>query len=201
MQMKFYIDITLLPSDEIGVHFLWTKVMTQVHLALVEIQDGNQKVPVAVSFPQYREKQDKKQGFIGKKLRLLAVGKTDLERLNLEVFFSRLLDYVHIKTISDVPSTNTYESFSRKKVIGTVDRLIRRRMERYNETIEQAKKYFVGYESKAGQQDLPFIQMKSLNSQHHFCLSIVRKNKTNGVNTIQEFNTYGLSSNGALPKF
>ena len=44
--MKHYIDITLLPSDDIGVHFLWSKVMMQVHLALVEIQDSNKQVPV-----------------------------------------------------------------------------------------------------------------------------------------------------------
>ena len=41
--MKYYLDITLLPSDDIGVHFLWTKVMIQMHLALVEIQNEKNK--------------------------------------------------------------------------------------------------------------------------------------------------------------
>ncbi|WP_370059982.1 type I-F CRISPR-associated endoribonuclease Cas6/Csy4, partial [Neptunomonas phycophila] len=36
--MKHYIDITLLPSDDIDIHFLWTKVMMQIHLAFVEMQ-------------------------------------------------------------------------------------------------------------------------------------------------------------------
>ena len=117
--MKHYIDITFLPSDDIGVHFLWSKVMMQVHLALVEVQDNNKRVPVAVSFPNYKAPANDKPGFIGNKLRLLSVNKADLERLNITKWLSRLEDYVHIKNIADVPTTiKTFESFSRRQKAG-----------------------------------------------------------------------------------
>lgn len=199
--MKYYTDITLLPGGDIGVHFLWTKVMTQIHLALVEIQDENKKVPVAASFPEYREKQENKQGFVGNKLRLLAVDKTDLERLNLANWFDRFSDYVHIKAIREVPPTDTYESFTREKFIGSVDRLIRRRIKRHNETEEQAKKYFAGYKAMPDQKDYPFIKIKSLSSEKNFCLIIARKDQTFTPTENQLFNTYGLNAKGVLPKF
>lgn len=199
--MNYYIDITLLPSDDIGVHFLWTKVMTQVHLALVEMKDEHEKVPVAVSFPEYREKQDKKSAFVGKKLRLLSRDKADLERLNLSKWFNRLSDYVHIKAIGDVPSTDVYESFTRKNGPESLEKLIRRRMKRHKETIEQAKKYYKGLSPKPEDKPVPFIRMKSLEAQHEFRLSIARKTTEPASNTAQVFNTYGLSASGVLPKF
>jgi len=200
--VKHYIDITLLPSDDIGIHFLWTKVMTQVHLALVEIKDEHEKVPVAVSFPEYREKQGQKLGFVGKKLRLLALDKADLERLNISKWFNRLSDYVHIRSIATVPSTNVYETFTRHNAAESVDKLIRRRMKRHNENVEQAKSYFEGYKGKPIDPPFPFIQMKSLESQHAFCLGIIRRRVDGKLCSEQQiFNTYGLSAKGVLPKF
>lgn len=200
--MKHYIDITLLPSDDIGVHFLWSKVMMQVHLALVEIKDEHEKVPVAVSFPDYREKKGTKSTFIGEKLRLLAADKADLERLNIPKWLNRLSDYVHIRSIANVPSTNVYEAFTRHNAAESLDKLIRRRMRRHNESVEQAKKYFEGYLEKSIEPPFPFIRMKSLESQHAFCLVIIRRRVDDRLNSEQQaFNTYGLSAKGVLPKF
>ena len=199
--MNYYIDITLLPSDDIGVHFLWSKVMMQVHLALVEIQDEQQKVPVAVSFPQYCERKGNKPGFVGKQLRLFATDNAELERLDVQKWLDRLTDYVHIKGINSVPSTNTYESFTRCHAAGSIDKHIRRRMKRHNETQEQAVEHFNGYQASSEDNALPFIKMKSLTSQDNFCLSIERKQVEPIENETQRFNTYGLSAKGVLPKF
>jgi CRISPR-associated endonuclease Csy4 len=199
--MNYYIDITLLPSDDIGIHFLWSKVMMQVHLALVEIQDEQQKVPVAVSFPQYRGKTENKPGFVGHQLRLLATDKSDLERLAINKWLNRLADYVHIKGINQVPSTDTYESFTRYNSASSVEKLVRRRMKRHNETLEQASEYFNGYKIATEDKAMPFIRMKSLTSHNDFCLCIARKQAKPAGSSIQKFNTYGLSANGILPKF
>ena len=199
--MKHYIDITLLPSDDIGVHFLWSKVMMQVHLALVEIQDSNRQVPVAVSFPNYKESVNKIPAFIGNKLRLLSVDKADLERLDIHKWLSRLADYVHIKHIAEVPPTVlVYENFNRRRKSGSPDKHIRRRMKRHNETLEQASDYFKNYTMKAEDRALPFIQMKSLESNNDFHLSIVRKEVEQGAKEVM-FNTYGLNCDASLPKF
>lgn len=198
--MKHYIDITILPSDDIGVHFLWSKLMMQVHLALVEIQDSNKQVPIAVSFPNYRVNSDK-PSFLGNKLRLLSVNKADLERLNIHKWLSRLTDYLHIKNITDVPTeVDSFENFNRRQKSGNPDKHIRRRIKRHNETLEQASLYFSGYKMAAEDKALPFIRMKSLGSDNEFNLSIIRKTvKPNNAEVM--FNTYGFSKHGCLPKF
>ncbi|SBS35723.1 CRISPR-associated endonuclease Cas6/Csy4 [Marinomonas spartinae] len=199
--MKHYIDITLLPSDDIDVHLLWSKLMMQVHLALVEIQDDNEQVPVAVSFPKYQTKSPDKLGFIGNKLRLFANDKHDLERMNLGKWLNRLEDYVHIKSITDVPNEVLgYESFNRRRKSGSPDKHIKRRMQRHNETREQAQKYFESYQMLKEDKELPFIRMKSLHSDNAFRMSIVRKEATSSNSSVM-FNTYGLSADGVLPKF
>lgn len=202
--MKHYIDITLLPSDDIGVHFLWSKVMMQVHLALVEIQDENKQVPVAVGFPRYREGTSDSPAFMGNKLRLFTVVQSDLEKLNIHKWLNRLDDYVHIKNLSDVPvAVEGYESFNRYRKVGNPERLIKRRMKRHNETREQAKDHFKGFKSKIEDKGLPYIQMKSLESGNDFMMSIIRKNiekSESSVNNLM-FNTYGLNGQAVLPKF
>ncbi|MFM2485665.1 type I-F CRISPR-associated endoribonuclease Cas6/Csy4 [Celerinatantimonas yamalensis] len=199
--MKHYIDITLLPSDDIGVHFLWSKLMMQVHLALVEIQDDKKQVPVAVSFPKYQPREHEKTGFVGNKLRLFANDKNDLERLNLGKWLNRLEDYVHMKSIADVPSNVIgYESFNRRRKSGSPDKHVKRRMQRHNATLEQALQYFDGYKMPKEDKALPFIRMKSLHSDNEFCMSIIRKEAVPSNNSVM-FNTYGLSAEGVLPKF
>lgn len=199
--MKYYIDITLLPSDEIGIHFLWSKVMMQVHLALVEIQDENSKVSVAVSFPEYRMANDKKPGFVGKKLRVFAEEKTNLERLGLDKWLGRLKDYVHVKAIANVPEKIAiYESFHRRSKYGSVQRHIQRRLKRHGGTLQQAEKHYAGYKIPVTDKALPYIQMKSLQSNRDFCMRIARK-EVDFSNQSTAYSTYGLSADGVLPKF
>lgn len=199
--MKLYIDITLLPSDDIGIHFLWSKVMMQVHLALVEIQDGNKQVPVAVGFPNYRNKSTKSAAFIGNKIRLYTIKLSDFENLNINKWLNRLEDYVHIKAINNVPEKiDDYESFNRMTKAGSADKHIRRRMARHKETIEQAAEYYTGYVMDKDVKTLPFIKMKSLGSGEAFNMSI-RRNQVKPSNQQVLFSTYGLNKDAALPVF
>ena len=199
--MKHYIDITLLPSDDIGMHFLWSKVMMQVHLALVEIQDSAKKSSVAVSFPYYKEPSTASLGFIGKKIRLFAMQYSDFERLNINKWLSRLDDYVHIKAINDVPNNiESYESYSRVTKSGNAEKHIRRRMKRHNETLEQAALFFSDYTMDKEVKALPFIKMKSLGGGDEFNMSIRRKSAVL-EKAEYSFSTYGFNRHAALPKF
>ncbi|TDO96273.1 type I-F CRISPR-associated endoribonuclease Cas6/Csy4 [Marinomonas balearica] len=201
--MNYYQDITLLPSDDIGMHFLWSKVMMQLHLALVEIQDANQKAPVASSFPNYREAAQNKPAYVGNKIRLFATNKTDLERLNIQKWMNRLEDYLHIKSISEVDPSKVqgYESFSRRHKPGNVEYMIRRRMNGLDKSYEEATEHFKGYKLSEDFKRLPFIQMKSLVKNREFRLVIKRKTLEQAVETDFVFNTYGLNKDVALPKF
>ncbi|MEG0343265.1 MAG: type I-F CRISPR-associated endoribonuclease Cas6/Csy4, partial [Acinetobacter sp.] len=86
--MKYYLELQLLPDDDISAHFLLAKVYTQLHIALAEIKDTNNKVNIGVSFPQYifEEKIEDKKAKVnmGKKLRLFAQNEADLKKLDLK---------------------------------------------------------------------------------------------------------------------
>lgn len=113
--MKVYQDIILLPDADIAAGFLWQKLYQQIHIALVENKIGDNQSAVAVGFPEYGQK-----GFpLGGKLRLFAPDQAQLENLNMAGYLSRLLDYVHIKSIQPIPSTTTgYASFVRHHAKG-----------------------------------------------------------------------------------
>ena len=199
--MKHYIDITLLSSDDIGVNFLWSKVMMQVHLALVETQDENKKVSVAISFPQYRSKVGSKSAFLGHKLRLFAQNEKDFDQLNISKWLNRLEDYVHVKGVAAVPiEVKGYESYSKPTKLGSPLGHIKRRMKRKGETEEQATTHFASYQMNPDVKALPFIKMKSLGSDQTFNMSIKQKMvEKSGEDFL--FNTYGMNSKVSLPKF
>ncbi len=175
--------------------------MTQVHLALVEIQGSNNKTPVAVSFPNYKERSASSPAFIGNKMRLFAADSATLETLNISRWLNRLEDYVHIKAVTKVPDNiESYESFNRVTKAGNADKHIRRRMKRHNETEEQASLFYLNYKMDEDVKALPFIRLKSLGGGDEFNMSIKRKCTTvEGAEYC--FSTYGFNPRGALPKF
>ena len=118
--MKVYIDITLLPSDDIGHHFLWEKVYQQVHLALVENKDPCGSSSVGIGFPEFNAEKYR----LGRKLRVFAPDSATLDKLDIQRWLNRLTDYVHLTRVRDVPDTvERYERFSRLQVKSNPERL------------------------------------------------------------------------------
>ena len=147
---------------------------------------------------------NKKPGFLGQKLRLMALDESDLIRLDINRWLHRLSDYVHVRGIVLVPETDSYESFSRENTKGSLEKHIRRRMKRHEETYEQALSNYGGYEQDDVKSRVPFIKLKSLASGNEFCLNIDKKRvavNTDELPTHQRFNTYGLNRTAILPKF
>jgi CRISPR-associated endonuclease Csy4 len=193
--MQHYLDITLLPNDEIGHYFLWSKLYQQVHLALVELGGGQ----VGFAFPEYSSGQLR----LGRKLRVFALSEDVLAQLNLSKWLSRLMDYCHITSIRAVPEHTQYAVFTRKQCESSPERLARRRAKRKGETIEQAREHFAGFEGEFTK--LPFVEFESLSSptvdakNHRFKLFIDRE--LYKVPKQGEFNCYGLSSTASVPWF
>ena len=50
--MKFYQEITLIDQAEISPYFIWSKLYAQLHIALAEQKNIEDKVSIGVSFPQ-----------------------------------------------------------------------------------------------------------------------------------------------------
>lgn len=193
--MKCYLDITLLSSPEIPLYFIWEKVYQQLHLAMVEIQDADGKIPVGVAFPEYDE--SKRQ--LGSKLRLLATSRALLEQLNIQQWMSRLNDYIHITSVREIPeSVRGYAFYKRIQPKSSNARLARRKAKREGISYEKAL-------SNLGNRDeqfskAPYIQIKSHSSDKKYrlivgCIEAVQTKDEGG------FSTYGLSSSNTVPLF
>ena len=199
--MKFYQEITLIDQAEISSYFIWSKLYTQLHIALVESKDSANKTNIGISFPQYiyEEKIDDQKAKInmGKKLRLFAQSETDLQKLDIKKWLDRLTDYIHVTSIREVPeNVKGYAIYKRKQVKTNAERLARHRIKRQNITFQEAVKLAEKFVMTT---DLPFIQMKSLTSDKMFKLFIEKRNAE--LSETQIFSTYGLSSESSVPEF
>lgn len=199
--MKFYREITLIDQAEISPYFIWSKLYTQLHIALVEVKDQNNQVKIGLSFPQYifeKELNKKAKVNLGKKLRLFSQTEEDLNALNLRQWLDRLMDYAHITSIREVPQDKItgYAYFSRKQIKSNPERLARRRAIRGGMNLDEALKQ---YQNIGSSTDLPYIQMKSLTSGKSFKLFIEKHNAEKSEN--QVYSTYGLSSESCTPEF
>ena len=197
--MKYYLDITLLPDAEASIGFIWQKVYQQMHIALAENKVAKNQSAIALSFPKYGGKFP-----LGNTLRLLADEQSQLEKLNVEKWLSRLTDYTHLKSIKAVPATvSKYACFKRKQFKSNLEREAKRRAKYKGETFEEALAHFQSYQTKT---ELPFINMTSLSTDgdvslnRNFKLFIQKEmvgEQKNGL-----FNCYGLSKDQAtIPWF
>lgn len=189
--MRVYFDITLLPSDDIGHHFLWEKVYQQVHLALVENQNGEEESLIGVGFPEFNEEKHR----LGRKLRVFAPSLAALNALDIQRWLDRLRDYVHITSVRDVSGTvDRYERFSRLQVKSNPERIARRAAKRSGMDYQQAlddRKSVASVRTRA-----PYIWMKSLSGGSRFRL-FIKRDECSSVEG--GFSAYGLSKGGALP--
>ncbi len=193
--MKIYIEITLLPSIEIPLYFLWKKVYQQIHIAFVENKNSRETVSVGSAFPEYNSMQNN----LGSKLRLFAPTEKDLLNLNLDIFMFRLKDYIHISKIRNVPEhIENYGYFKRIQTKSSNPRLARRKSKREGISYEEALSFLDKRDEKISR--LPYIQMESISSKQKYRLLIDFEIVENS-NGCFEFGTYGLSSKCSVPIF
>jgi CRISPR-associated endonuclease Csy4 len=198
--MKYYLDISLLPDAEASLGFLWYKIYQQVHLAMVDMKTADGKSEIAIAIPLYK----KNKHPLGGTLRLFAPTQKHFEVLDVSKWLSRFVDYVHCKSVREVPSAHSYIVMSRKqsKSYNQFKRqqayLIDQRLIHTNETEAQARQHVEAKERPL--RKLPFIHVNSLSSQSRYRLFIEKKEVKKEKKG--EFNCYGLSLDGAtVPSF
>ena len=200
--MNYYIEVTLMENDQFSPYELWSQLYPQLHLALVEAKNADNKVNIGFSFPQYRFHQDKGVGFIGTKLRLFAESEADLKKLDIRRWLERLEDYVHVISIREVPNDiKNYAIYKRKQVKTNAQRLARHRVKRGDIGFDEA---LARYSNVVTTTNLPYIEMKSLStsdqqSEKRFKLFIEKQSAEKSET--QVFSTYGLSSVSSVPEF
>lgn len=196
--MNYYQEITLLPDPDISLGFLWQKIYQQLHIALVDNKVNQTQSAIAVAFPEYACSTFQ----IGKKLRLLAAEREQLNQLHIEQWLARFSDYVHIKSIQAVPLQVKPVSYIRQHIKGEnrIKQAMLSKAQRWSaktgkpliECLKQLEKT-----RPQKQSDLPFIwldsqQTKQQTGKHsQFPLFIKRIERSEAQNGT--FTCYGLS--------
>ena len=197
--MQVYKDITLLPGDDIGHHFLWEKVFCQVHLALVENKDAEGRSRFGITFPEF----DAENNRLGHKLRIFAPNHAALEMLNLPKWLATLSDYLHATSIRNVPvDVKRVVSYRRIQTKSSLERLARRTAKRRNTTYEEALATYSNAQPEWTRN--PFLWTNSLSSGKRFKLFIAEEVKDAPEEIGAEFTLYGFGQAGKiafLPKF
>lgn len=195
--MQYYVEVTLLPNDDIGHYFLWGKVYQQLHLALVALAAGGPSA-LGICFPEYSTAQPR----LGRKVRIFADSQAQLTQLDLAHWFSRLSDYCHISSVKPVPTHTQYAQVARKQCVTSPQRLARRRAKRKGQSYDEALAHFTGFNAELSR--LPFVTLHSESTQalqvkHRFKLFIaqvlVHRPQTGA------FTGYGLSQTATVPWF
>lgn len=223
--MEYYQEITLRPGPEIPLNFLWTKVYTQIHLALVAQKDTPEGGSFGVSFPEYtveekaegqksdaalippeqnaaipKTRQGKGQHgqTLGCKLRIFAPSEEALQKLNVEKALSRLLDYVRLTNIRRTPIKiiKGYATYSREHATASQQQKARRFARRHNLSLTEALSRFPATHATPA---LPYIQMQSLTNQQKFNLFIKKQSAAHPLQ--KPFSLYGLSLQSTVPEF
>lgn len=213
--MRFYQEITLIRTPEMSLYFIWSKLYTQLHLALVEQQNPDKTVNVGVSFPEYSAESKKGEYFggLGTKLRVFADSEDELRNLNLSEAFSRLTDYVHLTSIRAVPEKITgYLNVRRCRKAFNLESITHRYARRKNISFEEAKLEQNQRYAEEHKLDLkeaekhyqrphfkvpPYIQLQSLSGGRDFSLLIKQEPAEEACKGT--FSTYGLSSSSTVP--
>lgn len=201
--MKRYIEVTLMKNDDFSPFELWSRIYVQLHIAFVEIKDANNKVNVGISFPEYRFNQQKGIGFLGEKLRLFAESDDELKKLDISKWLERLVDYVHISSMKEVPESKItgYAVYKRKQIKTNAERLARHRVKRGDIGFEEALSSYLQVVTTT---DLPYVQMLSLSTsdeQDKKRFKLFIEKKITEKSEAQVFSTYGLSSVSTVPEF
>ena len=193
--MNYYVDIKLLIDTEITLGFVWKKLYAQIHLALVEVRDENNLTSIGLGFPKYSNDR-----FLGDTLRIFASTKEELEKLNLNRWVARLLDYLTVSDIKEVPTNVTeFVSFRRKQFKTNAERLARRQAKRKNISFEEALKNYENFDEEKKKTKLPYINVKSLSSDKELKVFIEKINQIEPKEGL--FSTYGLSKETTIPWF
>ncbi len=141
--MKHYLEITLIDNSNMGFYELWGKCYTQLHLALVEMQDQQGRIPMGVSFPEYQY-EPTRGSYLGSKLRIFAENEAAFQQLDLTKWFSCLIDHIHCTDICEILHNRVtkYAQYRRQHIKGSLEKLARRRAKRHEISLDEAMKRY-----------------------------------------------------------
>lgn len=200
MEMNFYQQITLHPTYEISLPFLWSTVYEQLHLAFVSSKSADGTIEVAVAFPGYKEQSSEtNKPTLGNTLRVFAKTEKALQDIGLSDILYHLHDFVHLTQIRPVPlqGKKKFAIYSRVQQEGCQARKARRYARRHEMSYEDALKVFPRNIPKLV---YPYIRLRSITTGQKFSL-FIKKQPCEYSTQEQTYSSYGLSKEASVPDF
>ncbi|MDR5866776.1 type I-F CRISPR-associated endoribonuclease Cas6/Csy4 [Halomonas koreensis] len=188
--MDHYIDIRLLPDPEFPAAMLMGALFGKLHRSLVELQAAD----LGVSFPEHRHGPKRS---LGQRLRLHGSAAA-LDRLMTAGWLKGMRDHVSVSDMAEVPIKARHRVVRRKQFKTNAERLRRRRAQRHNETLEQAREHIP--DSVERKVDLPFATLRSYSTGQTFSL-FIEHGEIQDEPVAGSFNSYGLSQEATVPWF
>ena len=183
--MKYFIDIKLLPDDDIPIYFLRNKIYAKFHKILFTLNSTD----IGISFPNYKVK-------LGNIIRLHG---TENSLLNLQAtnWLGGLSGYCDVSGIQAIPNEVVYRTISRKQSNMTEAKL-RRLIKRGSISEDETKEY----KAKMFQQSLdnPYLELESRSNGHKHRRYIQFRALSSQV-VEGEFDQFGLSKTATIPWF
>lgn len=189
--MKFYQELTLIPNDEILPYFLWSKVYTQLHIALADVKNTHGIDGIGVSFPQYHYHHERDYGTLGCRLRVFG-NRDELQMLDLPKWLDRLSDYVHLKSIAEVGDKATSHVVVERYRVADVQKQAERFAKLKNISLADALTHCLTHKRQA--KNYPFIELFSQTNQVPYRLYV--KQTLVDSPTTGGFTVYGMHNQG-----
>ncbi len=183
--MDYYLDIKVVPDEEVPIYFIRNKVYSKLHKALFTLQASD----IGVSFPLYNIK-------LGDIIRIHG-NKEKLIKLQAENWLGGMVGYCSVSPIQAIPDETVYCTVSRIQSTMTEAKL-RRLLKRDSITQDEIK----GYKAKMFQQGLdnPYLEIESSSNGHkhrrYIAFGDIVKLPVQG-----EFDFFGLSKTATIPWF
>jgi len=177
--------------------FLWTKIYTQLHLALAEYANTQKSSDIGVSFPEYYyDEKSVIKSNLGRRIHIFADDTDSLGKLDLRTWLKRYEDYAPLSEITKSNETKEHTIFSRfqPKNAASLRRTYRRRIEKNGETEKEAQNYIEKLSTKTSK--LPSIHLISLTTNQPYRI-FIKKTEATKPSDNKQFTTYGLSKNGS----
>jgi CRISPR-associated endonuclease Csy4 len=183
--MDSYLNITVLPDEEMNENELLNKAYSKLHKALFDLQANN----IGVSFPEFKCKP-------GRVLRIHS-NATRLQQLQQLNWLGGLLGYCKVSDIQKVPSKVEYRVISRIQPTMTMSKL-NRLIKRGSLTQDKVASYKTKMLSK--RLENPFIELIS-NSGGQLYSRYIEVGHPKNDPVEGEFDYFGLSKTATIPWF
>jgi CRISPR-associated endonuclease Csy4 len=183
--MDYYLDIEIVPDEEVPIYFIRNKVYSKLHKALFTLKATD----IGVSFPLYNVK-------LGSIIRIHG-NKATLTALQAENWLGGMVGYCNVSPIQAIPNDVVYRTLYRIQSNMTEAKL-RRLIKRESISQDEIK----GYKVKMFQQGLdnPYLELDS-SSNGHKHRRYIDFGKIVKLPVQGKFDFFGLSKVATIPWF